>query len=73
MRLILCLALGAPGLLNGGSLLDFSYGVLEQRRGNEKEAEKFFSKAYEADPTSMPLVRRIVGFRMGEEDRRRTC
>ena len=69
MRFLLCLALAAPSLLNGNSLLDFSYGVLEQQRGNKKQSEEFISKAYVADPTAMPLVRRIVTMRMAAEDR----
>lgn len=40
-----------------GGLLDFSYGVLEGQRGDEVAATAHFAKAYEADPTAMPLVR----------------
>jgi len=69
MRLVLCLALAAPGLLNGDSLLDFSYGILEQQRGHDEKAEDFILKAYEADPTAMPLVRRVAAMRMEDNDR----
>ncbi len=53
---------------NGGSLLDFAYGVLEQQRGNEKAAG-FFQRAYEDDPTSMPLVRIITNGMIAEGNR----
>lgn len=69
MRILLCFVLAASGLLNGGSLLDFSYGVLEEQRGNPLKAGDFFTKAYDADPTSMPLVRRISEMRMKGGDR----
>lgn len=69
MRIALCLALAASGLLNGGSLLDFSYGVLEEQRGEREKSEDFFAKAYAADPLSMPLVRRIAAMRMDRGDR----
>jgi len=69
MRSLLCLVLAAPSLLNGGSLLDFSFGVLEQERGHEKEAAEFILKAYQADPIAMPLVRRFVAMKMAANDR----
>lgn len=50
-------------------LLDFSYGVLEQQRGDEVAAAAHFAKAYEADPTAMPLVKIIANARMYEGDR----
>lgn len=52
-----------------GSLLDFSYGVLERERGNADAAAGRFGKAYEADPTAMPLVRIIAEKRMADGDR----
>jgi len=51
-----------------GALLDFSYGVLERQRGDEAAAGARFEKAYEADPTAMPLVRLIAEARK-EKDR----
>jgi predicted Zn-dependent protease len=42
-----------------GGLLDFSYGVLEQQRGELDAATAHFAKAYESDPMAMPLVRII--------------
>jgi tetratricopeptide (TPR) repeat protein len=52
-----------------GSLLDFSYGVLERERGNGGAAGDFFEKAYHADPTAMPLVRIMAKKRMDKGDR----
>ena len=52
-----------------GGLLDFSYGVLEQQRGDEVAAASHFAKAYEADPAAMPLVKIIAKSRMDEGDR----
>lgn len=57
------------GLLNAGSLLDFSYGILEAERGNDKRATEFFESAYAADPLAMPLVRRMVEIKMESGDR----
>ena len=55
--------------LNAGSLLDFSYGVLEELRGDEKLAGEYYEKSYAADPTAMPLVRIIADKRLDEGDR----
>jgi tetratricopeptide (TPR) repeat protein len=52
-----------------GALLDFSYGVLERQRGDEKSAAGYFAKAYEADPLAMPLVRIIAESHMVNGDR----
>lgn len=57
------------GLLNAGSLLDFSYGVLEEHHGNEERAAKFFESAYADDPLAMPLVRRMVDIKMQAGDK----
>ncbi len=71
MRWTCWLAIGAMGALpsDAGSLLDFSYGVLEQSRGDSDKAGKFFEKAYAEDPDALPLVRRIAGLRMQGGDR----
>lgn len=50
-------------------LLDFSYGVLEQERGEADAAAAHFQKAYEADPDAMPLVRIIADSHMHKGDR----
>jgi len=52
-----------------GSLLDFSYGILERERGNAESAHAYFDKAYDADPVAMPLVRIIAESRMADGDR----
>ncbi|MFK7851508.1 MAG: tetratricopeptide repeat protein [Akkermansiaceae bacterium] len=69
MRLVYTFALVVSGVVNGESLLDFSYGILEEQRGNQELANDFFTKAYEADPVSMPLVQKAVSLRMNENDR----
>ncbi len=52
-----------------GSLLDFSYGVLEKERGEKDASAAHFQKAYEADPCAMPLVRIIADLQMTKGDR----
>ena len=52
-----------------GGLLDFSYGVLEQERGEGDAAAAHFQKAYDADPDAMPLVRIIADSHMEKGDR----
>jgi len=52
----------------GGSLLDFTYGALEQERGDAEKAQGFYQSAYEGDPTSMPLVRIIAEEKLSEGD-----
>ncbi len=64
MRLAMWMSLGVTGLVNGGSVLDFSLGVLEESRGNEELAGEYFEKAYVGDPAAMPLVRKVAGLRM---------
>ena len=69
MRWILGVLSASCGLLNAGSLLDFSYGVLEEHRGNQELAAKHFESAYAADPLAMPLVRRMVEVKMEAGDK----
>ncbi len=69
MRLIVGIISASCGLLNAGSLLDFSCGVLEEHRGNEERATKFFESAYAADPLAMPLARRMVEIKMEAGDK----
>jgi tetratricopeptide (TPR) repeat protein len=69
MRLFVGMISASCGLLNAGSLLDFSYGILESQRCNESGASKYFESAYEADPLAMPLVRRMVEIKMESEDK----
>lgn len=52
----------------GGSLLDFTYGALEQERGDAEKAQGFYQSAYEGDPTSMPLVRIIAEEKLSKGD-----
>ncbi len=65
------LAIGAMCALplNAGSLLDFSYGVLEESRGNADKAAQFFESAFAENPAAMPLVTRIASMRMESGDR----
>lgn len=69
MRIAFCIGMATVTALNAGSLLDFSYGVLERQRGDETAAATRFVKAYEADPFAMPLVRIIAESRMDDGDR----
>ena len=55
--------------LNAGSLLDFTYGVLEESRGDADKAAQFFEKAFAENPSAMPLVTRIARMRMESGDR----
>lgn len=57
------------GLLNAGSLLDFSCGVLEEQHGHVERANKFFESAYAADPLAMPLLRRMMDIKMEAGDK----
>lgn len=69
MRLIVGIISASCGLLNAGSLLDFSYGILEAERGNDKRAKELIESAYAADPLAMPLVRRMVEIKMESGDK----
>ena len=69
MRLIVGIVLASCGFLNAGSLLDFSYGVLESERGNPERAMGYFEAAYAQDPLAMPLVRKIVNMKMESGDK----
>ncbi len=69
MRLIVGMISASCGLLNAGSLLDFSYGILEENRGNQKRANELIESAYVADPLAMPLVRRMVEIKMESGDK----
>ncbi len=66
MRITLLIWLPMLSCLNAGSLLDFSYGKLEETRGNQVKAQAFYSKAHAEDPSAMPLVR-IVSEKMLED------
>ncbi|MBC7980803.1 MAG: hypothetical protein H7Y36_09600, partial [Armatimonadetes bacterium] len=55
--------------LNADSLLNFSYGVLEESRGNTSKAENCFLLAYKENPTALPLVRKAAGIRLSDGDR----
>lgn len=69
MRLIVGMITASCGLLNAGSLLDFSYGILEENHGNQKRANELIETAYNADPFAMPLVRRMVDIKMEAGDK----
>lgn len=63
--LILVVATG----VHAGSLLDFTYGALEEARGNGETARVHYQSAYQKDPTSLPLVRLEVERLLSENDR----
>jgi tetratricopeptide (TPR) repeat protein len=69
MRNVFCIGMAMVSALNAGSLLDFSYGVLEELRGEDELAIEYYEKAYAADPTAMHLVRMIANKRMEDGDR----
>lgn len=69
MRCGMAIILASCSSLNGGSLLDFSYGVLEQYHGNHEKAAEFYRSAYAGDPLAMPLVRRIATIHMQSGDK----
>ncbi|MBG7608818.1 MAG: tetratricopeptide repeat protein [Verrucomicrobia bacterium] len=69
MRKVILLGLSMLSGLNAGSLLDFSYGKLEDLRGNGNKAKEFYSKAHSADPTAMPLVRIMSRLMLDDENR----
>ncbi|QTN30990.1 tetratricopeptide repeat protein [Akkermansiaceae bacterium] len=69
MHIAHCIGMATVSALNAGSLLDFSYGVLEELRGKEDLAGEYYEKAYAADPTAMHLVRMIAEKRLAEGDR----
>ena len=69
MRLIVGMISASCGLLNAGSLLDFSCGILEEQHGNDKRATEFFESAYAGDPFAMPLVRRMIEIKMESGDK----
>ena len=69
MRIALGIGMAMVSALNAGSLLDFSYGVLEELRGEDEIASEYYEKAYAADPTAMPLVRMIANKRFEAGDR----
>ncbi|MEP2776310.1 MAG: hypothetical protein ABJQ29_05375 [Luteolibacter sp.] len=43
--------------VHAGSLLDFTFGALEEVRGDLDNAREYYHSAYQADPTALPLVR----------------
>lgn len=57
MRLIVALILTAGTGLHADSLLDFTYGALEEVRGNQDAARGYYQSAYEKNPSALPLVR----------------
>ncbi|MDE0837185.1 MAG: hypothetical protein OSA84_12630 [Akkermansiaceae bacterium] len=69
MRIAFCIGMATVSGLNAGSLLDFSYATLEKSRGNAERAGEYYEKAFEADPTAMPLVRMMTEKRLSEGDR----
>ena len=69
MRIAFCIGMATVSGLNAGSLLDFSYGTLEKIRGNAERAGEYYEKAFEADPTAMPLVRMMAEKMLTEGDR----
>ncbi len=66
MRTALLIWLPMLSVSNAGSLLDYSYGKLEEMRGNDEKAREFYSKAHATDPSALPLVR-IVSRQMLED------
>ena len=56
-------------VLNAGSLLDFSYGKLEEMRGDAQKSGEFYTKAYTEHPSAMPLVRLMAGILLEDGDR----
>jgi Tfp pilus assembly protein PilF len=69
MRLIVGMISASCGVLNAGSLLDFSYGILESLHGDDSRANGYFESAYAADPTAMPLVNLMVRMKMESGDK----
>lgn len=57
MRGAFMISLFSAAASSAGSLLDYSYGVLEESRGNQHKAYGFYEKAYEKSPMTLPLVR----------------
>lgn len=69
MRIAFGIGMATVSALNAGSLLDFSYGTLEELRGNDEIAGEFYEKAFAADPTALPLARMMAEKRLAEGDR----
>ena len=69
MRIVFCIGMATVSALNASSLLDFTYGTLEKQRGNDKRADKYYEKAFAADPAAMPIVRMIAEKRLAAGDR----
>ena len=69
MRIAFVFGMATVSALHAGSLLDFSYGTLEELRGNDVPAGDFYEKAFAADPTAMHLVRMMAQKRLDEGDR----
>lgn len=70
MNRICWLIFAAATVVQAGSLLNFTYGALEEARGNMDAAREFYQSAYEEDPTSLPLVRLEVERLLSENDRK---
>lgn len=56
-------------LVNAGSHLDFSYGVLEALRDHEDKATEYYEKAYQQDLSSLHLVR-MMSKRLAQDGHR---
>ena len=69
MRIVSFWILASASMAWGDSLLDYSYGVLEESRGEDEKAAAHYEAAFEADPTALPLVRMMADLKMGENNR----
>lgn len=69
MRYALVLGFSSLSAATAGSLLDFSYGKLEEIRGNEDVAYGFYQKAYDSHPVAIPLVRIVSRHLLESGDR----
>lgn len=69
MRKFILLGIFTVSVLNAGSLQDYTYGKLEEVRGDQTKAEEYYSKAYAADPFAMPLVRIMTRIMLSSDNR----
>lgn len=67
-RLVILFLIAGTGLHADG-LLDFTYGALEEVRGNQEAAGRHYKSAYDKSPDALPLVRIEVN-RLLEENKR---
>ncbi|NJM37957.1 MAG: hypothetical protein HC845_08950 [Akkermansiaceae bacterium] len=49
--------------------LDFAFGLVEESRGNTVKAAELFEKAQLAEPSALPLVQRVAGAKLANQDR----